>query len=62
MEQAATQLVSTYLTRAKTAVMLTQKERSLIIALRRISFGKATVVMQDGQPDRVEEIRETFKL
>lgn len=39
-----------------------EKERNLIIELREIAYGKVMIFMQDGQPIRIEEIRESKKL
>ncbi len=41
---------------------LSDKERKLIEYLRKIPFGEVTVVMHDGEPVRLEEIKEKVKL
>ncbi len=43
-------------------LVLTEKERKLIEYLRTLPFGEATVVMHNGQPDRVEKVTEKIKL
>ena len=41
---------------------LTEKEQRLIEELRRISYGQVVIFMQDGQPLRIERIKESVKL
>ncbi len=41
---------------------LTEKERKLIEYLRKIPFGEVLVIMHQGEPDRIEKIKEKVKL
>ena len=41
---------------------LTEKEQKLIEIIRNISFGEVRVVVTDGVPTRVEEIKKSIKL
>ena len=43
-------------------IELTKQEESLIRILRTIDFGEARVVITDGRPIRVEEIKKSVKL
>ena len=42
--------------------VLRDKERKLIEYLRNLPFGEVTVIMHNGEPDRVENIKEKVKL
>ena len=46
----------------KEAIILTDKERSLIEKLREVAFGKVTIFIENGVPQRIEEVRESIKL
>lgn len=50
------------LTKPMTPAMLTEREWELIELLRKLRFGRAEVVIVDGQADRVEKITENVKL
>ena len=41
---------------------LTKEETKLIEVLRKIDFGEARVVITDGKPTRIEEIKKSIKL
>ncbi|MDR3148397.1 MAG: DUF2292 domain-containing protein [Oscillospiraceae bacterium] len=41
---------------------LTDKEQKVISLMRKIKFGEIRIVIQDGIPFRVEEIRHSIKL
>ena len=41
---------------------LTEKELRLIEELRKVAFGQVVIYMQDGEPLRIERIKESFKL
>ena len=41
---------------------LTEKEKKLIEVCREISYGQVTIFMENGQPVRVELIKESVKL
>ena len=41
---------------------LSEKESNLIDVLRTLAFGKILIHQEDGQPVRIEEIRENIKL
>ena len=41
---------------------LTAAEKKLIAILRDVKFGKIEVVIQDGAPIRVDEIRKSIKI
>lgn len=42
--------------------LLTKEEEKLIKIIRRIDFGEARVVITDGKPIRIEEIKKSIKL
>ena len=50
------------LTKETFTFSLTVKEWKLIETIRQVQFGKLEIVMQNGQPDRVNLIRENVKL
>ena len=41
---------------------LSDKEKSLIEELRKVPFGEVLVIMHNGQPDRIEKVKEKVKL
>ena len=41
---------------------LTVKEKSLIEELRKVDFGRVEIIMEDGQPNRIVQIRENVRL
>ena len=41
---------------------VSEKERHLIEELRQVPFGRVEVIMVQGQPDRLEKIKESVKL
>ena len=41
---------------------LTEKEARLIEIIRKLDFGEVRVVIQDGVPTRLEEIKRSIKL
>ena len=41
---------------------LTEKEKKLIELIRKIKYGKVVVILEGGQPTRIEEVRESVKL
>lgn len=43
-------------------LILSKQEEQLICILRKIDFGEARVVITDGRPIRVEEIKRSIKL
>lgn len=43
-------------------VPLTKEEEKLIEEIRKIDFGEARVVITDGKPTRIEEIKKSIKL
>ncbi|MCK5021116.1 MAG: hypothetical protein KAS32_29165 [Candidatus Peribacteraceae bacterium] len=43
-------------------MMVSDKERSLIELLRDTKFGQAVVFLENGQPVRIEKIKESIKL
>lgn len=43
-------------------VMLTEKEARLIEIIRKLDFGEVRVVIQDGVPTRLEEVKRSIKL
>jgi len=43
-------------------MMLTEKEVRLIEIIRKLDFGEVRVVIQDGVPTRLEEIKRSIKL
>ena len=43
-------------------ILQTKEEKKLIELIRKIDFGEARVVMIDGKPTRIEEIKKSIKL
>ncbi|MBR6529708.1 MAG: DUF2292 domain-containing protein [Firmicutes bacterium] len=43
-------------------ILLTKEEQKLIELIRKIDFGEARVVITDGKPTRIEEIKKSIKL
>lgn len=43
-------------------ILLTKEEQKLIELIRKIDFGEARVVVTDGKPTRIEEIKKSIKL
>ena len=43
-------------------IELTKQEENLIRILRSIDFGEARIVITDGRPIRIEEIKKSIKL
>ena len=41
---------------------LTKEEEKLIEIIRKIDFGEARIVVTDGKPTRIEEIKKSIKL
>lgn len=41
---------------------LTEKEAKLLAIIRKMDFGEVSVVVTDGVPTRVEEIKKSIKL
>ncbi len=50
------------LTRDLKEYMLSEKEFSVITQLRLVPYGEVVIVMHDGQPDRIDKVREKIKL
>ena len=48
--------------KASTEALLTKEEKKLIEVLRTIDFGEVRVVVIDGKPTRIEEIKKSIKL
>ena len=46
----------------KVNVLLSPKEARLIEELRKTPFGEVTIVMHDGQPRRIERVREKVQI
>ena len=46
----------------KNGIILTKEEERLIEIIRKIDFGEARVVVNDGKPTRIEEIKKSIKL
>ncbi|MBR5230249.1 MAG: DUF2292 domain-containing protein [Firmicutes bacterium] len=46
----------------KQGIKLTEKEARLIEIIRRLDFGEIRIVIQDGVPTRLEEIKRSIKL
>lgn len=49
-------------TEKKISVELTRQESKLISILRNIQFGEVRVIITDGRPIRIEEIKKSLKL
>lgn len=49
-------------TERKITVELTRQESKLISILRNIQFGEVRVIITDGRPIRIEEIKKSLKL
>ena len=43
-------------------LILSKEEEKLIKIIRKIDFGEARVVVTDGKPTRIEEIKKSIKL
>lgn len=43
-------------------MVLSQKEENLIRIIRQVEFGEVRVIITDGNPIRVEEIKKSIKL
>lgn len=43
-------------------IILSEKERNLIEALRAIPYGEVIIFIQDSQPVRIERVKESIKL
>ena len=41
---------------------ISEKEKKLIEQLRKIKYGEVVVFLQDGQPIRIEKVKESIKL
>lgn len=41
---------------------ITEKERRLLEELRRVKFGQVVIHMENGQPVRIEKVKESIKL
>ena len=41
---------------------ISEKEKKLIELLRKVSYGKVVIFLENGQPIRIEEVRESVKL
>ncbi len=46
----------------KVQMELTEKEARLMEIIRKLDFGEVRIVIQDGVPTRVEEIKRSIKL
>jgi len=46
----------------KDSLVLSKQEEELIRILRGIEFGEARIVITDGRPIRIEEIKKSIKL
>lgn len=46
----------------KTTMKLTEKEVRLMEIIRKLDFGEVRIVIQDGVPTRLEEIKRSIKL
>lgn len=44
------------------SVQLTKQEDNLIKIIRNIDFGEVRIVITDGRPTRIEEIKKSIKL
>lgn len=42
-------------------LQLTEKEKNLILMIRKLGFGTVTIHVADGQPVRAEEIKKSIK-
>lgn len=55
-------MTTTALTMAGAMITLSVKELALLQELRKVAWGQVTIQMADGEPDRIEFIREVKKL
>ncbi len=46
----------------KSTFILSKEEVKLIEVIRKIDFGEARIVVTDGKPTRIEEIKKSIKL
>lgn len=49
-------------TKQKRSEQLTEKESKLLSIIRKMDYGEVRVVVTDGIPTRVEEIKKSIKL
>ena len=49
------------LTNGKTSLTLSDKEQRLIEAIRELPYGEMRLVMHQGEPDRIEIVRQSVK-
>lgn len=54
--------MSDSLQKKNTELKLTDKETKLLEIIRRMEFGEVRVIVTDGIPTRVEEIKKSIKL
>lgn len=47
---------------ARENLILTEQEKKVIAILRELKYGEVRVVVQDGVPVRVDEIRKSIKI
>jgi len=43
-------------------IILTKKENSLIEKLREIPYGQVIIIMKNGEPIRIEQIKQSIEL
>ena len=48
--------------KTETPISLTERERKMLDLLRGLEYGELRVMVQEGQPVRVEEIRRSIRL
>lgn len=46
----------------KTKEEISERENKLINLIRQTSFGEVKIIIQDGEPIRVEEVKKSIKL
>ena len=46
----------------KVTVEFSEKEKKVIELMRKIDYGEIRIIIQDGSPFRVEEIKKSIKL
>ena len=44
------------------SAIITDKENKLLEELRKVTYGRVVVFMENGQPVRIEEVRKSVKL
>ena len=47
---------------SETEIVLSQQEKKLIEIIRSLEYGEVRVILNEGKPTRIEEIKKSIKL